>query len=41
MNKEFFEAVRMLEKEKVVPADLLCERIQQALIVALRNDYNK
>ena len=41
MNKEFFEAVRLLEKEKGVPAALLCERIQQALIVALRNDYNK
>lgn len=41
MNKEFFEAVKLLEKEKGVPANLLCERIQQALIVALRNDYNK
>ena len=41
MNKEFFEAVKMLEKEKGVPAELLCERIQQALITALRNDYNK
>ena len=41
MNKEFFEAVRLLEKEKGVPATLLCERIQQELIVALRNDYNK
>ncbi len=41
MNKEFFEAVKMLEAEKGVPAELLCERIQQALIVALRNDYNK
>ncbi len=41
MNKEFFEAVNLLEKEKGVPAALLCERIQQALIVALRNDFNK
>lgn len=41
MNSEFFEAVKLLEKEKGVPANLLCERIQQALIVALRNDYNK
>ena len=41
MNKEFFEAVRMLEAEKGVPAQFLCERIQQALVVALRNDYRK
>ena len=41
MNSDFFEAVKLLEKEKGVPANLLCERIQQALIVALRNDYNK
>ncbi len=41
MNKEFFKAVEALGKEKGVPAELLCERIQQALVTALRNDYNK
>ena len=40
MNKEFFEAVQMLEKEKGIPAEYLYEKIQNAIIVALRKDYN-
>ena len=29
MNTEFFEAVKILEKEKGVPAELLYEKIQR------------
>lgn len=40
MNTEFFEAVKLLEKEKGIPEEYLYEKIQAALIVALRKDYN-
>ncbi|MCR4925666.1 MAG: transcription termination factor NusA [Clostridiales bacterium] len=40
MNTEFFEAVKLLEKEKGIPAEYLYEKIQTALVVALRKDYN-
>lgn len=40
MNEEFFEAVKLLEKEKGIPADYLYEKIQNAIIVAVRRDYN-
>ena len=39
MNTEFFEAVKILEKEKGVPAELLYEKIQTAIIVAVRKNY--
>jgi N utilization substance protein A len=40
MNKEFFEAVRMLEAEKGISADYLYEKIASAIIVAAKHDYN-
>lgn len=40
MNTEFFEAVKILEKEKGVPAELLYEKIQTAIIVAVRKNYH-
>lgn len=40
MNKEFFEAVKLMEKEKGIPAEYLYEKIQNAIIVAVRKDYN-
>lgn len=40
MNKEFFEAVALMEKEKGIPAEYLYEKIQNAIIVAVRKDYN-
>ncbi len=40
MNKEFFEAVEALEKEKGIPAEYLYEKIQAAIIVAVKKDYN-
>ncbi len=39
MSKEFFEAVRMLEQEKGIPADYLFEKISAAIIVASKHDF--
>lgn len=40
MSKEFFEAVKMLEAEKGIPAEYLYEKISAAIIVAAKHDYN-
>lgn len=40
MSKEFFEAVKLLEEEKGIPADYLYEKIAAAIIVAAKHDYN-
>lgn len=40
MNKEFFEAVKLLEAEKGIPADYLYEKIANAIVVAAKHDYN-
>ncbi len=40
MSKEFFEAVKMLEAEKGIPADYLYEKIAGAIVVAAKHDYN-
>lgn len=40
MSKEFFEAVKMLESEKGIPAQYLFEKISAAIIVAAKHDYN-
>lgn len=37
---EFFEAVRLLEAEKGIPADYLLEKIAGAIVVAAKHDYN-
>ena len=39
MNKEFFEAVALMEKEKGIPAEYLYEKISTAIITAVRKDY--
>lgn len=39
-NKELFIALRMLEKEKGIPMETLCEGIQKALVTAVKRDYN-
>ncbi|MBQ7202845.1 MAG: transcription termination/antitermination protein NusA [Eubacterium sp.] len=39
MSKEFFEAVKMLETEKGIPADYLYEKISAAIIVAAKHDF--
>ena len=38
-NNEFFEALELLEKERGVPAEFLAEKIEAAVITALRRDY--
>lgn len=40
MSKEFFEAVKLLEEEKGIPAEYLYEKISAAIIVAAKHDYN-
>lgn len=40
MSKEFFEAVKLLETEKGIPADYLYEKIASAIVVAAKHDYN-
>jgi N utilization substance protein A len=39
MNKEFFEAVKMLEKEKGVSAAALYEKIAAALVTAIKRNF--
>ena len=39
MSKEFFEAVKMLETEKGIPADYLYEKIAAAIVVAAKHDF--
>jgi len=39
MNSEFFEALEMLEKEKGIPADYLLEKIENAIVIAVKRDY--
>lgn len=39
-NTEFFEAVKMLGKEKGISENLLFEGIQRAIVTAVKRDYN-
>lgn len=39
MNKEFFEALSLLEKEKGIPAEFMMDRINKAIITACKNSY--
>lgn len=38
-NNEFFEALRLLEKEKGIPADYLLDKIQTAIVLAVKRDF--
>ena len=38
-NAEFFEALKMLEKEKGIPIDYLMEKIRAAIIIAVKRDF--
>ena len=40
MNKEFFEAVKMIEAEKGISAEYLYQKIADAIIVAAKRNYN-
>ena len=41
MNKEFFAALDALEKEKGIPKDYMLEKIEAALVSALRKEYGE
>lgn len=38
-NAEFFEALKLLEKEKGIPEDYLIEKIRAAIIIAVKRDF--
>ncbi len=38
-NKEFFEAIQLMEKEKGIPAEFLAEKIASAIVVSVKKDY--
>ncbi|MDR3314797.1 MAG: transcription termination factor NusA [Oscillospiraceae bacterium] len=40
VNPEFFEALRLLAKEKGIALDALYDGIQRAIVTAVRGDYN-
>ena len=40
MNREFFEALRLLAKEKRIEMEALCDGIQKAIVTAVKRDYN-
>ena len=37
---EFFEALKIMEKEKGIPAEYIAEKISNAIVVAARRDYD-
>lgn len=39
MNSEFFEALDLLEKEKGIPKGYMMEKVEAALLAALKRDY--
>ena len=38
-NKEFFEALALMEQEKGIPKEFIADKIAEAIIVAARKDY--
>ncbi|NLO45033.1 MAG: transcription termination/antitermination protein NusA [Clostridiales bacterium] len=40
MNSEFFDALRLLSKEKGLKMEALCDGIQKAIITAVKKDYD-
>ncbi|MBQ7500048.1 MAG: transcription termination/antitermination protein NusA [Clostridia bacterium] len=40
MNKEFFDALDLLEKEKKIPKDLMLEKVEAALVAAYKRDQD-
>lgn len=40
MNKEFFEAVKLLEDEKGIPAEYLYDKIADAIVKGVKHNYN-
>ena len=40
INREFFEALELLEKEKGIPVPYMIEKIQNAVSIAVKRDAN-
>ena len=38
-NAEFFDALKLLEKEKGIPGDYLLEKIKAAIVIAVKRDF--
>ena len=38
-NKEFFEALKLMEEERGIPKEFIAEKIADAIVVAARKDY--
>lgn len=38
-NKDFFEAIRLLEQERGIPADYLLEKVCAAIVTSVRREY--
>ena len=38
-GREFFEAIKMLEQERGIPADYLLEKVCAAIITSVRKEY--
>ena len=38
-NKEFFEALKLMEEERGIPKEFIAEKIAGAIVVAARSDY--
>jgi len=38
-NKEFFEAIRLLEQERGIPAEYLLEKVCSAIITSVKKEY--
>ena len=39
VNKEFFEAIRLLEQERGIPADYLLEKVCAAIVTSVKKEY--
>lgn len=38
-NKEFFEALKLMEEERGIPREFIADKISEAIVVAARKDY--
>lgn len=38
-NKEFFEALKLMEEERGIPREFIADKIAEAIVVAARKDY--
>ena len=39
MNREVFEALNLLEKERGIPVEFMLDRIKKAIVTACKNSY--